>query len=181
MNTKIVEYPPLETERIKFRILTLDNAEEVFMHFSDSNVTKFMDIEPCKHIKEAEEIIQYHMEDSGCRWGMYDRNSEKFIGTIGFYYLRKNEDFIAEVGFDLCKDYWGKGLMSEAMKEVISFGFTEMGLDTIDATVDSKNQRSINLMRKLGFKENIERKENLLYFDLKRIDKGIISDKLKQK
>lgn len=46
-----------------------------------------------------------------------------------------------------------------------------MGFDLIDATVDSKNQRSINLMRKLGFKENIERRE----------DKGIISDNLKQK
>lgn len=170
MNTKMVEFPPLETERIHLRILTLDDAEDVLLHFSDTNITMFMDIEPCKNIKEAEEIIQYHIDDSGCRWGMYEKDSEKFIGTIGFHLLRRNEDFIAEVGFDLGKDYWGNGFMSEAMKEVISFGFSQMGLDMIDATVEPQNERSLNLMRKLGFKEDFELKDNLLYFYLKRKD-----------
>lgn len=168
MNTKNIKFPPLETERINLRILTLDNAEEVFLHFSDINITRFLDIGPCKNIKEAEEIIQYHMKDSGCWWGMYEKNGEKFIGTIGFHYLRRNGDLIAEVGFDLCKDYWGNGLMSEAMNEVILFGFSQMGLDIIDATVDPKNVRSIKLIRKLGFTEDLEHKDNLLYFYLKK-------------
>ncbi|MGG1676987.1 GNAT family N-acetyltransferase [Neobacillus sp. NRS-1170] len=59
--------------------------------------------------------------------------------------LRKKEDFIAEVGLDLCKDYWGKGLMFETIKEVILFGFVQMVLDIINATVDPKNERSFKL------------------------------------
>jgi ribosomal-protein-alanine N-acetyltransferase len=163
-NIKNAEFPALETERINLRILTLENSEEVFKHFSDINITRFMDIEPCKDIKEAEEIIRFHLEDSGCRWGLYNKKNDQFIGTIGFHYLRKNEDFIAEIGYDLSKDSWGKGFMSEVMKEVMLFGFTHMGLDVIDATVDPKNERSLNIMRKLKFNENLELRDNLVYF-----------------
>ncbi|WP_088103040.1 GNAT family N-acetyltransferase [Halalkalibacter urbisdiaboli] len=173
-NIKNAEFPELETERVNLRILTFDNSEEVYLHFSDNDVTRYMDIEPCKHIKEAEEIIRFHMEDSGCRWGLFHKHSNKFIGTVGFHYLRrKNEEFIAEVGFDLSKAYWGNGFMYEAMKEVILFGFTQMGLTTIDATVELDNEKSINLMKKLGFNKGLELKGNLQYFYLNSEDKEV--------
>ncbi|AWV33655.1 hypothetical protein MHH60_00850 [Paenibacillus sp. FSL H7-0716] len=40
-----------------------------------------MDIEPCKDLVEAEEIIQYHLEDLGCRWGMFENAKNEFVGT----------------------------------------------------------------------------------------------------
>lgn len=166
MNAINIEYPSLETERIKLRLLTLEDANEVFTLFSDSEVTRYMDIEPCKDIHEAEEIIKFHMDDAGCRWGLFKKDANTFIGTAGFHYLRKNEHFIAEIGFDLAKEHWGKGYMMEAMKEVISFGFSEMGLDIIDATVEPENVNSLRLMRKLGFEEHEELKDNLVYFTL---------------
>jgi [ribosomal protein S5]-alanine N-acetyltransferase len=157
----------LETVRMNLRILTLDDSEEVFRHFSDADVTRFMDIEPCKDIKEAEEIIRFHLEDSGCRWGLFEKTTNHFMGTLGYHYLRRTErDFIAEIGFDLSKIYWGKGFMQEALKEVILFGFTNMGLSSIDATVETENERSINLMTKLGFKKDLELKDHLYYFVL---------------
>lgn len=171
MNSKYPEFPDLETERINLRILTLDNSEDVFKHFSDPDVTKFMDIEPCKDVREAEEIIRFHIEDSGCRWGLFDKINDNLMGTVGFHYLRRNnEATIAEVGFDLSKKFWGKGFMFEVMKEVILFGFTQMGLNIIDATVETDNIRSINLMKKLGFKKNLELKDHLLYFYLNQED-----------
>jgi [ribosomal protein S5]-alanine N-acetyltransferase len=162
------EYPPLVTQRMNLRILTLEDSQDVFSHFSDGNVTKFMDIEPCKDLKEAEEIIQFHLDDSGCRWGLYEKNSKKFMGTVGFHYLRNNGKFIAEVGFDLSSDYQGKGFMFEAMQEVLTFGFSQMKLDLIDATVEPANERSIHLLRKLGFTQAPEPKDNFLYFYLGR-------------
>jgi [ribosomal protein S5]-alanine N-acetyltransferase len=167
-NVNNVGFPPLETPRMNLRILTLEDSQAVFTHFSDVEVTRFMDIEPCQDIKEAEEIIQYHLDDSGCRWGLFEKNTEKFMGTVGFHYLRKNGKFIAEVGFDLSKDYQGKGFMSEAMKQVVAFGFTQMKLDLIDATVEPANERSIHLLKKLGFTQALEPKDDLLYFYLGR-------------
>lgn len=166
---KKIEFPLLETKRINLRILTLQDTEEVFKHFSDKDVTRFMDIEPCEDLEEAEQIIRYHLEDSGCRWGLFDKYHNNFIGTCGFHYLRRtNDNFIAEVGFDLSKLYWGKGLMLEAMKAVIEFGFRKMSLDIIDATVEPENERSVNLMRTLGFKQESELRDNLIYFYIDR-------------
>jgi ribosomal-protein-alanine N-acetyltransferase len=39
-------FPEIETERLRLSILTLDDTENVYKHFSDENVTRFMDISP---------------------------------------------------------------------------------------------------------------------------------------
>ena len=81
-NNRIIAFPELETKRIRLRLLTLADSEEVYHHFSDSEVTRYMDIEPCKDMKEAEEIIQYHLDDAGCRWGLYDKMNHTFLGFL---------------------------------------------------------------------------------------------------
>ncbi|WP_456276150.1 GNAT family N-acetyltransferase [Bacillus sp. AK128] len=163
------KYPSLETERMNLQILNLTHLEEVHNHFSDEQVTRFMDIEPCKDLKEAEEIIRFHMEDSGCRWGIFTKSTEEFIGTVGFHYLRKgNDELVAEVGFDLARAYWGQGFMHEAMKTVILFGFSQMELTKMDATVDPNNERSIHLMKKLHFIQEEELQDGLVYFFLNK-------------
>ncbi|WP_438350641.1 GNAT family N-acetyltransferase [Paenibacillus sp. FA6] len=161
------EYRAIETDRLHLRILTLGDTEKVFRHFSDDNVTKFMDIEPCKNIKEAEEIIKYHLEDSGCRWGLFSKEDNELVGTCGFHFIRE-VDLTAEVGFDLSRPYWGKGLMSEVMAAVIEYGFTVVKLEVIDATVEPENERSNVLMNRLGFKRESELREKLIYYYLNR-------------
>lgn len=47
----------IQTKRLYLRELTLNDAYAVYKHFSDSQVTRYMDIEPCKSLAEAEEII----------------------------------------------------------------------------------------------------------------------------
>jgi [ribosomal protein S5]-alanine N-acetyltransferase len=163
--TKEFHYPELETERLVLKLLTLDNVEEVYHHFTDEHVTKFMDIEPCKNLKEAEEIIQFHIDDLGCRWGIYTKAENEFIGTCGFHYLRENHNLVtAEVGFDLSKKYWGKGYMREVMQSIMEFGFIKMKLNTIDATVEQENERSLALMHRLEFIRSTELQDNLVYF-----------------
>ncbi|NBC68341.1 GNAT family N-acetyltransferase [Paenibacillus sacheonensis] len=163
-----MEYPPLETERLELRILTLQDAEAVFQHFADEKITRYMDIEPCADVKEAEEIIRFHLEDSGCRWGLYDKMNDDFVGTCGFHCLRNTkDDFVAEIGFDLSAAYWGKGLMREGLQEIIGYGFSTMGLTMIDATVQPENARSIQLLNKVGFTQTGELRDQLLEFYLK--------------
>lgn len=167
--TKEFFYPTIETERVTLKVLTLDDAQKVNLHFADEHVTRFMDIEPCINLIEAEEIIQFHLDDLGCRWGIYSKEDEEFIGTGGFHYLREKDGCVtAEVGFDLSKKYWGKGFMREVMQSLIQFGFQKMKLDVIDATVEQDNERSIGLMKRLGFNQSPELKDNLIYFYMKK-------------
>jgi ribosomal-protein-alanine N-acetyltransferase len=161
-------YPQLETPRIILKELTLEDAEFVYKHFSDSDVTQFMDIEPCKDINEGKEIIQFHLNDTGCRWGLFDRKTDSLLGTIGFHCWVQGDPSRAEMGFDLAKSYWGKGLMQEALQPVIQFGFEVMDLTMIEATVEQENVKSRNLMERLNFKREEELRDGLIYYYLMR-------------
>jgi ribosomal-protein-alanine N-acetyltransferase len=59
----------------------------------------------------------------------------------------------AEIGYDLWPDYWGQGLMPEAIGELIRFGFEEMDLNRIEATTHTENLRSQRVLTRLGFQK----------------------------
>ena len=161
-----VEFPTFETERVVLRLLTLQDSVQVFEHFSDEKITEFMDIEACRSIDEAMEIIQFHIDDTGCRWGLFDKSNNKLMGTCGYHCWTTGGESKAELGFDLSKRYWGKGYMSEALRPVIDYGFTGMALSLIEATVEPQNGRSIQLLRRLGFVKQKRLENGLTLFTL---------------
>ncbi|MHA6533000.1 GNAT family N-acetyltransferase [Paenibacillus sp. BAC0078] len=167
-----MDFPMIETDRLTLRLLTLDDSEAVFRHFSDEEVTRFMDIPPCREIREAIEIIQFHIEDTGCRWGIFDKQTGQLAGTCGYHCWVTGTAAKAEIGFDLSRDYWGQGLMTEALLPVIEFGYGQMGLEMIEATVDPGNARSMRLMEALGFEREAELVDDLVYFYLKHSCRG---------
>ncbi|MGO4694794.1 GNAT family N-acetyltransferase [Paenibacillus sp. 2TAB26] len=161
-------FPELETERLRLSILTLEDSEAIYKHFSDENVTRFMDINPCEDLNEAKEIIQYHIDDKGCRWGIFSKKDHRLVGTCGFHCWVQGEQPKAEIGFDLAKEYWGMGLMQEALLPVIAFGFEQMGLSMIEATVEQQNEKSIQLLNRLHFEKEAELRDELFYYYLNR-------------
>ncbi|NNE90562.1 MAG: GNAT family N-acetyltransferase [Verrucomicrobiales bacterium] len=167
------EFPGLETERTVLRILTLDDAEAVRVHFSDPAVTRFMDIEPCESIEEAREIIQFHLDDRGCRWGVFLRSDpEDLIGTCGFHawYPDQNPQE-SSLGYDLARSHWGLGFMQEVVREMLLFAFDPggMNLRRIVVDVEPENERSIRLLERLGFKRVKDRfDEGMAWFVLRR-------------
>jgi ribosomal-protein-alanine N-acetyltransferase len=74
------------------------------------------------------------------------------IGTVGYHKWEKAY-FRAEIGYDLSPDCWGQGYMTEALRAVISHGFERMGLNRIDALVYIHNDRSTQLLQRLGFRQ----------------------------
>ncbi|GMK39570.1 N-acetyltransferase [Paenibacillus sp. CCS19] len=163
-----MKYPTIETERLFMRELTLEDAEAVYRHFAIAEVTQFMDIDVCKDRQEAEEIIAFHIEDSGCRYGLFDREDNELIGTCGFHcWSNEGDETKAEIGFDLSPSYWGKGLMQEALRELIQLGFDGMKLDYIEATTEIDNVQSQKLLQRMGFMREDELKDNLFYFTLR--------------
>lgn len=57
----------------------------------------------------------------------------------------------AEIGFWLLTDYWGKGIMTEAMPVICNYGFNNLGLHRIEGFVESDNTNCKNAMAKLDF------------------------------
>ncbi|WP_151737387.1 GNAT family N-acetyltransferase ['Paenibacillus yunnanensis' Narsing Rao et al. 2020] len=159
-------YPELDTERLVLRPLTLADGEEVFRHFADADVVRFMDIEPCGSLDDALEIIQFHLDDSGCRWGLFDKAAGRLAGTCGYHCWSQEPVAKAEIGYDLSAAYWGQGLMKEALAAVIGFGFERMGLGMIEATVEPENARSLRVLEGLGFQRREELVGGLVYYSL---------------
>ncbi|MBD3918427.1 GNAT family N-acetyltransferase [Paenibacillus sp. PR3] len=163
-----MNYPIIETERLYMRELTLEDIEAVYKHFSIPEVVRFMDIEVCKDLQEAEEIIAFHINDTGCRYGLFDKETNKFIGTCGFHCWSTDQDETkAEIGFDLAPPYWGRGIMQEALHEMIRLGFDLMKLDYIEATTEIENVQSQKLLKKLAFNQDKDLKDGLFYFTLR--------------
>jgi ribosomal-protein-alanine N-acetyltransferase len=149
-------FPILQTERLILRQLTMEDIDFIFQHFRDPRVTQYlMDEPPLEDYAQAKEIIEFYLEPEGKtynRWGIVQKADNLLIGTCGYHkwstaYCR------AEIGYDLSPACWGQGYMTEALRAVIGNGFERMGLNRVDALVYTKNDASIHLLKKLGFKQ----------------------------
>jgi ribosomal-protein-alanine N-acetyltransferase len=116
-------------------------------------VTDTLAISPLKSVYEAEAMIadwSEHFEHKvGIRWGIIAKEDNCFIGTCGYQAWQRS--LRGELGFDLGRACWGKGLMGEALKSILAYGFEEVGLNRIEAFVDPSNERSIHLINRTGF------------------------------
>ncbi len=78
----------------------------------------------------------------------------KVIGDVGFTVLAKNEfGGIAECGYFLQKEYWGRGMATEATRRIIEYVFSDLGLHKIIAGCDAENKASERIMIKCGMKK----------------------------
>jgi ribosomal-protein-alanine N-acetyltransferase len=105
------------------------------------------------------------------------KETDKLIGTAGLYrYDEQNLSIL--MGADLSKEYWGKGLMTEALKALVQYCFEIMKINRIEVTTDPKNIRAINLIKRLGFtKEGLLRQK---YFYKGQFHDDIIFSLLKR-
>lgn len=148
-------FPVLETSRLRLRQLTLGDAKDVFAYFSKDEVTKYYDLESFTEVKQAEHFIRSmrskYEKQEGFRWGITLREApERVVGTIGFHNWHKKHSRI-EIGYELAPEYWRQGVMAEAMKAVIHYGFHLPQVHRIEAFIDPDNEGSRRLLLKSGF------------------------------
>ena len=95
------------------------------------------------------------------RWAIADSDSDQLIGTCGYYWWIP-KDSLAELDYDLSRAYWGKGIMSQAVKAVLYWGFNTLDLNRVQATVMAENIASTRILEKSGFqKEGLMRELKL--------------------
>ena len=154
--TEFGEFSILETERLILRPITLDDAAFWIRNFSDPDVVELTAFEPPRTIETAREEIATHClkifaENTGIRWGIAMKGSNQLIGTAGYYGWEKERGYHASLGYDLLREHRGKGVMSEALTAIISYGFEIMKLHRIQVMIDPRNEASIRLVERLGF------------------------------
>jgi len=152
-----VTFPTLETERLVLRELTVTDAEHVFGFFSDPQVMQFYDCEAFTTVEDAKMLIrrfcQWFANQQGFRWGIALKSDPHMIvGTCGLFGWNKSWR-TATLGYELSRLYWRRGIMTEAVRALLTYGFREMELNRIRATVVTANVASANLLEKLSFQK----------------------------
>lgn len=92
----------------------------------------------------------YFAAKEGVRWVVVPGDSGLAAGTIGYNALNER-DARGEIGYTLARDAWGRGLGTAAARAAIEFGWSELALERIEATVMVGNLRSARVLEKLGF------------------------------
>jgi len=147
-------FPELTTERLRIRQLVADDANEIFKLRSDDRVNRFIGRSKCKSIEEAgafiNKINRSISNNESVYWGLALKENNKLVGTICLWNMQP-ENYRSEIGYELHPDYWGKGIMREAMAKVISYAFETLKLHTIEADTVPDNLQSVLVLEKNGF------------------------------
>lgn len=150
------EFPVLKTKRLILRQPTMKDVEWYYDYFSRPEIVWGGGEPGPKNMSAARKefmnyLIDLYRKRCGFRWIITLKGEGRPIGTLGFYKWVPSASYQAEMGYDLEKEQWGKGIMSEAMKAVVSFGFEKMELNRIEVYVMPRNKRSIKMIKNLGF------------------------------
>lgn len=145
--------PQLETERLILRVFTREDAEAVFYGWeTDPDVAKYMMWESHNDIEKTKAWLEYEIDqiekDDWYRWALIEKGTNKLIGTCIIHY--SPEDKAYAIGYNLSKNYWGQGFVTEAMKEVLSFAKENLKIKEVIAAHAVENPASGKVMQKLG-------------------------------
>lgn len=162
MNFNFSPFPVLETERLTLRELNLEDTKTIFGLRTNKEVNTYIKRDTPKNLSETRAFIDMISnlvsDNEGIFWVIETKQSNEIIGTIGLRNFDL-EDNYAEVGYELNPDYQQEGFMTEALKEVINFGFNNLELKTIEGFTHQNNSASIALLEKQDFVFQPERKD----------------------
>ena len=148
--------PSISTERLVLRRMGIWDAEDMFAYASKEDTSRFLLWEPHPNIEYTRRLLFYirdkYRRGEYYEWGIVLADSGKLIGTCGFSAMNAN-DRCAEIGYVLSPDFQHVGYGLEAVKAVIEFGFSKLGLHRIEARYIVGNERSAHLLAKCGFVE----------------------------
>ena len=148
----------LETKRLILRPWSLNDLDDLYEYASIDGVGEMAGWPHHKSKEESLYRVNKFMEEKKTFAIVYKENN-KVIGSLGIEFY-ENEDKLTEfnnykgreIGYVLSKNYWGMGLMPEAVCEVIKYLFNQLNYDFLLCGHFDKNNQSRRVQEKCGFK-----------------------------
>ena len=159
MNAKIdLSNVVLKTDRLILRPWKLDDLDDFYEYASVDGVGQMAGWLPHENKEISMAILKMFIEEKKTLALEYNG---KAIGSLGIE--EYSEEYFPEdkyknrlgreIGYVLSKDYWGMGLMPEAVKRVIDYCFNELNLDFLVCGHFLSNNQSKRVQEKCDFKE----------------------------
>ena len=145
--------PTLETDRLILRPMRMRDAQDLFAYAQDPEVSRHVLWETHTCLADSRQFlrgaIRQYRKGQPSSFAITLKDSGRMIGTVGFMWI--NLDYhSAEVGYSLSRAYWNQGIMTEALRAVIAFGFDTLRLNRIEAQHETDNPASGRVMAHVG-------------------------------
>ena len=142
----------LTSERLFLRPVTLSDAPAVYAYSKDEQVGPNAGWKPHESIEETIAILKEIFVGQEGVFGLVLRETGCLIGTAGLIGDPKREnDQTRMLGYALAREYWGMGLMTEAVQALLRYGCVGLDLDLVSAYCYPHNSRSRRVLQKCGF------------------------------
>lgn len=147
----------LETTRLILRPWRKEDIADFYEYASVPGVGEAAGWRNHASVGESERILDVFIAERNVLAIVYKANG-KAIGSLGFHRSWAEDDpaytglRLREIGYVLSKDYWGQGLMPEAVERAIGYGFEVLGLDALTVCHFRENDRSRRVIEKCGFR-----------------------------
>ena len=142
----------LETTRLRLRLFTHDDLQIMFRLNTDPDVIKYADT-PAKDMEEVRQRLEQGPLSDYKKYGYGSfavelKESGDVIGFCGIKYLPEID--LPEVGFRYLKEYWGRGIGTEAARVCVDFARDDLKIEKLIALIIPGNIASIRVAEKLG-------------------------------
>lgn len=157
--------PVLSTERLLLRKLAISDYKDMYEYSKLPETSRFLLWSPHETPRFTKKYLSYLQgEYRGGRFydfAVVEKKSGKMIGTCGFTSI----DLVnngAEVGYVLSPAHWGKGYGAEALRCVMRFGFSELGVHRMEAKIMEGNTASMRVAEKCGMRREAVHRDAML-------------------
>lgn len=104
-------------------------------------------------------MVRISENGKGAAWMIRTQSSDQIIGCIRINQIEKKAA-LGNMGYELSKPFWGKGLMTEAVQSVVDYGFQKLSLFRLEAWTHLENERSQGVLLRAGFQlEGVQRQK----------------------
>ena len=166
MHSRMDRLQEIITENFLLREIESNDINAVYDIFSDPNVIRYWDHIAWIDLSEASSFIQEahsgFAEYKHFYWCVCKKDTGVIVGICALRDYSQNHKTI-EILYALLPGYWGKGIASEIIPEVVAFGFSSFDLNRIHATTEPRNTASTKVLLNIGFKLEGRLRENWIY------------------
>ncbi|MDO5738469.1 MAG: GNAT family protein [Eubacteriales bacterium] len=142
----------IETKRLILRRLRESDLNDFYHYSSKPENSLMMTWQPNSTREAALEVLRKLMTPAN--WAIEHREEEVMIGTVSLISSsRSNNPKLLELGYILSNEYWGEGLMQEAIRALLDRAFECDLAETIIAVIRVDNTRSLNTVAAMGFQD----------------------------
>lgn len=142
----------LETPRLVLRPVSSGDVDHYLNLLSDPTVMRFVGLQAgellnrsrCEYVVSTA-IDVWHERGYG-RWSLFTHEENAFVGYCGFRTEAGQPEFICVVH----EEYWGKGFASEAGRECLKHGFSNLGFAEVTSYCRPTHRRARKLLDRLG-------------------------------